>query len=73
MTPSFQRLDKTKKSLQYVHSYAVKDRVNLCDLSDDPPAPCKHLAEDLLPSAADIERDFCVYILVASTRSSVST
>lgn len=41
ISPSFQRVDKTKKSLHYVHTYAVKDRVDLSIVSDKPPAFCK--------------------------------
>lgn len=65
ITPSFQRVDKVKQSLHYVHSYAVKDRVNLSGLSDKPPQTSKHRAEDLLPSAddtANIKREFCILL-----------
>ena len=65
VTPSFQRLDRPKKSFHYVHSYAVKDRVDMSTLSDDPPAACKHLACDLLPSAEDlttIKQEFCILL-----------
>ena len=41
-------------SLHYVHSYAVKDRIDMSTLSDDPPDACEHHAEDLLPSPADL-------------------
>ena len=54
VTPSFQRLDKTKKSFHYVHSYAVKDRIDMSALSDDLPVAREHLASDLLPSAEDL-------------------
>ena len=65
ITPSYQRMDKPKKSLHYVHSYAVKDRVNMSNLSDIPPEACDHVASDLLPTSSDIssiKEEFCILL-----------
>ena len=50
---SFQRLDKQKQSLHYVHSYAVKDRINMMSLSEERPKWNEHKASDLLLSVDD--------------------
>lgn len=67
ITPSFQRSDKVKQSLNYVLSYAVKDRLDLSHLSDVPPPSCQHKAEDLLPSAQNAKETvnlfpICIFI-----------
>ncbi len=65
ITPSFQRVDKVKQSLHYVHTYGVKDRVDLSSLSDDPPKNPKHDANDLMPSTGDVTRlkeVFCILL-----------
>lgn len=54
VSPSFQRLDKEKQSLHYTHGYAVKDRVDMSNLSEESPKPCDHVPSDLLPSSDDV-------------------
>ena len=52
--PSFQRCDRQTKSLHYFHSFAVRDRVDLQNLSDVAPVHPPIDSSKLLPSAADI-------------------
>ena len=54
IAPSFQRLDKQKQLLHYMHSCAVKDRINMTSLSEERPKWKEHKASDLLPSVDDI-------------------
>lgn len=65
ITPSFQRVNKVKKSLHYVQTYGVKDRVDLSSLSNEPPRNRKRDANDLMPSPQDIaslKEDFCILL-----------
>lgn len=43
------RLDRQNKSLHYFHSFAVRDRVNLQNFSDIPPANLPKTSEALKP------------------------
>ena len=54
IAPSLQRLDKQKQSLQYMHSYAVKDSINMMSLSEERPKWKEHKASDLLGQANKI-------------------
>ncbi len=65
ITPSFQRVNKVKQSMHYVHTYGVKDRVDLSSLSDESPQNRNYDANDLLPSTEDItslKEDFCTLL-----------
>ena len=53
--PRHLRFERQAKSLHYFHAYAVKDRVNLVDVSDIPPVPPQSPdLLSLLPSSDDI-------------------
>ena len=52
--PSFQRAEKRGLSMHYFNGFAVRDRVNLSHLSDEPPPYRIPDANTLLPSAEDI-------------------
>lgn len=53
--PSFQRQERHHvQSLHYFHGYAVKDRVNLSEYSDDIPPFLTPDPTVLLPSAMDL-------------------
>ena len=54
--PSFQRHDRTTQSLHYFHSYAVLDRINIANLSDDLPSSIEISPEKILPSADDVKK-----------------
>lgn len=62
------RLDRQNKSLHYFHSFAVKDRVNLHDVSDIPPTTTPSISTvlpKLLPSKDDdavIYDDFAILL-----------
>ena len=45
--PSFQRKDHLTRSIHYFNSYAVKDRLNLSELSDDPKPPPSTVAPEV--------------------------
>ena len=53
--PRFMRSDSQVKSLHYFQSYAVRDRINLTNVSDSPPLPSNDPdLLSLLPSSNDI-------------------
>ena len=52
--PSFQRAEQRGQSLHHFHGYAVRDRVNLSGLSDEPPEYSECDPQLLLPSSEDI-------------------
>lgn len=54
--PSFQRIDKTTRSLHHFHVYAVLDRVDFSGLSDTTPTTTVVDPLSLLPSNNDIAR-----------------
>ncbi len=51
--PRYMRMDAQNKSLHYVQLYAVKDRVNLSQLSQTPPSVCEVALDMILPSDED--------------------
>jgi len=52
--PSYQRNNKGTKSYHFTHSYAVKNRIDISKLSDDPPGAV--LSPDtILPNAQDVK------------------
>ena len=54
--PRYMRMTNQTKSKHYFNSYAVKDRVNLCNFSsfwNGPDSACKINAADILPSVDD--------------------
>ena len=57
--PRHMRIDRQARSLHYFHSYAVKDRINSCDLSDVSSSsqcpPIDELCSAILPSPTDQE------------------
>ena len=62
---SFQRVDRTTRSLHYFHSFAVLDRVDLSSASDEPAAK-PILFCDLLPSTADIANLKETFVILVS-------
>ena len=66
--PRFMRSDCQSKQLHYFHHYAVRDRVDMSTLSDEPPSPPaspESLPESLLPSEADnqvLAENFAIHI-----------
>ena len=62
--PSFQRCDYQTKSFHYFNSYAVKDRIDLSDVSDIRPTHCIN-PEALIVSSGEWNRfkdDCCILI-----------
>jgi hypothetical protein len=68
--PRYRRIDDKTKSLHFLHHYAVKDRINLRNVSDVPNPYAYVLAEDLptdilLPSSSDFQhllKDFAILV-----------
>ena len=62
----FMCCDRQTRSLHYFHSFAVLDRFNIADYSEDlPRIPVKPPLEELLPSQTDIralEDNFAVHV-----------
>ena len=61
---SFQRMDRTTKSLHYFHTYGVRDRVSIAGMSFQ---PCQQFvsADLILPSSSDLnvlKRDFIILV-----------
>lgn len=62
---SYQRIDRTTRSLHYFHMFAVKDRVDFSHLSNSRPTHVEVDIQVLLPSAKDfaaIKNDFEILI-----------
>ena len=55
--PRFMRLDRPTRSLHYFNLYAVRDRINLSDVTDKIPIPTAKTVKkmDVLPTANDTE------------------
>jgi len=75
--PSYQRHDRTTRSLHYFHSYALMNRVNTTQLSDDRPSSIDISPDNFLPSSVDAEKllsefevlvaRYCMVILLSVT------
>ena len=52
--PRFQRHEKQGQSFHFFHGYAVKDRVDLSELSDKPPVYTIPEPSVLIPSLTDL-------------------
>lgn len=52
--PRYQRHNMRGQSLHYFHGYAVKDRVNLSELLDKPPARTMPKSSVFIPSLSDL-------------------
>ena len=53
--PSYQRQDRTTNSLHYFHSYAVKNRIDISNYSDDHPKSLDISPDKILPTQADLK------------------
>ena len=52
--PSYQRQDRTTQSLHYFHSYSLKNRINIFEMSDRRPSSIDISPTNILPSQLDI-------------------
>ena len=55
LRPSYQRQDRTTKSLHYFHSYALRNRVDISGMSDKGPSSIDISPNNILPSPSDME------------------
>ena len=54
--PSYQRQDRTTKSLHYFHFYALKNHINILQMSDKRPSSIDISPKNILPSQSDSEK-----------------
>lgn len=54
--PSYQRQDRTTQSLHYFHSYALKNRINICEMSDKRPDSIDLSPTNILPNQSDVKK-----------------